>query len=121
MNTELKNEITANLPYFTGTEQLWEHKTFYGKLMLTDGCNYIREKAQCRWLFDLIKSYQPKLKSEEFQKWVLERVSDMDFLVTCDDGDNNILVRQKIPFSDFPLNGITVWKVDEVVMLPREY
>lgn len=45
----------------------------------------------------------------------------MDFLVTCDDGDDNILVRQKIPFSDFPLNGITVWKVDEVVMLPREY
>ncbi|MDX2361997.1 MAG: hypothetical protein QNK23_14400 [Crocinitomicaceae bacterium] len=121
MNTELRTEINSSLLYFTGSEQLWEHKTFIGKLYLTDGCNYLRDKAQCRWFFDLIKSYQPKLKNEEFQKWVLERVSDMDFLITCDDGNDNILVRQKIPFSDFPLTGITVWKVDEVVMLPREY
>lgn len=123
MNTELRNEINANLPYFTGSQKVYEHKTFFGKMFLTEGANYIREKAQARWLYDAIKSYQgaPVLKGESFQAWTLERVNDMNYLLTCDDGNDNILVKQKIPFSDFPLNGITIWKIDEVCLLPREY
>ena len=122
MNTEIRNEITANLPYFTGTIQTWEHRTPFGKLILTDGCNYIRKEAQSRWLFDLIQSYQPRLKGEEFQTWTLEKVSDTKFLVTCTDGDERTLITQKIQYSDFPLNSITFWVVDGMTcLLPSEY
>ena len=121
MNTEIRTEILNALPYFTGTMQMWEHRTPFGKLTLTDGCNFIRQKAECKWLFDLIQSHQPSVKQEEFQVWKLEKVNDMNFLITCEDGDDNTLLTQKIPFSDFPLNGITVWLADAICLLPSEY
>jgi len=121
MNTELAQEMTKDLPHFSGSEQMWEHRTFAGKMLLTDGANYIREKAEARWLFDIIHSYQPQLRNQEFQVWTLEKVNDTAFIVTCTDGNSIKLISQKISFSDFPLNSITLWKVNEVVLLPSEY
>lgn len=121
MNTELAQEMTNNLPHFHGSEQMWEHRTIVGRMFLTDGANYVREKAQARWLFDIIHSYQRQLRGQQFQVWTLEKVNDTAFIVTCTDGNNVKLVSQKIRFSDFPLNSITLWKVDEVVLLPSEY
>ncbi len=110
------------LPHFSGGGQMYWHNTFFGKLLLTEGVNYVREKTQARWLFDLIQSYQNKLKGESFQSWTLERVSDMTFLISCSDGNGNRLAQQKIPYSDFPLFGIVVWVVDnKVCLLPKEY
>jgi hypothetical protein len=71
MEKQLKVEILEALPQFTGSEQLWEHRTFAGSIYLTDGCNFLRNKAKCRWIFDLIFSYQSKLKNEDFQSWRL--------------------------------------------------
>ena len=120
--TTLQQEITSTLPHFTGSEMMYAHRTFSGRLLLTEGCNYIREKCESFWLFDLIQSYQYKLKSHHFQTWTLERVDNhYAFMVTCTDGNDKVLVRQKIPFSDFPLPGLVIWKVDNVVMLPSEY
>lgn len=121
MNTELAQEMTNDLPYFSGSEQMWEHRSIGGRMYLTDGANYVREKGQARWLFDIIHSYQPQLRSQQFQVWTLEKVNDTAFIVTCTDGNSLKLVSQKISFSDFPLNSITLWKVDEVVLLPSEY
>ena len=122
MDTQLQQEIIAALPYFHGSEQLFEHKTLFGRLHLTEGAAYIREKAQCRWLYDLIQSYQRgSMKLQDFQNWTLEKVSDIAFLVTCTDGNKNVLARQKIEFSDFPLGSYTVWLVNGVCLLPSEY
>lgn len=121
MDDKLRQEILRELPNFTGSEQMWIHQTPFGKLHLTDGCNYIRQKCQAYWLFDLIQSYQPSLKQAEFQVWKLERVNDMDFLVSCEDGNDNVLLQQKIHFSDFPLQALTVWNIEGVVLLPSEY
>lgn len=121
MNTAIATEMMNELPYFSGTIQMWEHRTPFGRLTLTDGCNYVRQKAESRWLFDLIQSYQPQLRGEEFQTWTLERVSDMKFMVTCTDGNDRTLVTQSIQFSDFPLQSITIWLVDGVCLLPSEY
>lgn len=121
MNTAIATEMMENLPYFSGTIQMWEHRTPFERLTLTDGCNYVRQKAESRWLFDIIQSYQLQLRSEEFQTWTLERVSDMKFMVTCTDGNDRTLVTQSIQFSDFPLNSITIWLVDGICLLPSEY
>lgn len=119
----LRNEMINALPYFTGTENMFEHKTFFGKFLLSDGANYIREKAQARWLYDAIMSYQgySNLKAESFQSWTLEKVSDLSFLLSCDDGNGNVLAKQKIQSSDFPLQSITIWLCDGVCLLPSEY
>jgi len=124
MEKQIKEEILEALPHFNGTEQLWEHRTFAGSIYLTDGCNFLREKANCRWIFDLLFSYQQKLKEESFQCWNLIRITGNEFEIKCHDGDENSLVRQQIPFSDFVLDELTIWLVNEgqpLCMLPSEY
>lgn len=120
-NERLKQEILNELPYFTGSEQLWEHSTPFGRLLLTDGCNFIREKAQCRWLFDLIQSHQPKLQGEEFQCWTLSRTKGNSFVTICDNGDGLELLRQDIPFSDMVLDELKIWLIEGTCLLPSEY
>lgn len=116
-----KDGILTNLPQFTGTEQIWKHRTFAGSIYLSDGCNFIREKAQCRWLFDLIFSHQLKLKTESFQCWKLNRIDGNVFSVQCSDGNKTILVSQEISYSDFPLDEIEIWLIDGISLLKSEY
>jgi len=42
-------------------------------------------------------------------------------VVEVSDGNDKILLEQKIEFTDFPLDSIVLWKVDDVVLLPSEY
>jgi hypothetical protein len=47
-------------------------------------------------------------------------------IIICDDGDKHLLVSQEIPFTDFPLDEITLYVTNDdfngiVVMLPSEY
>ena len=47
-------------------------------------------------------------------------------LVTCDDGDNHLLITQEIPFTDFALDEVSLYVTSDdyngiVVMLPSEY
>lgn len=118
----LQQEIASNLPHFSGSDQYYTHKTFgYGFMTLTQGAAYIREKCACFWLFDLILSHQYKLRGESFQEWDLSKATNGTWVVNCTDGNGNTLASQDIHFSDFPLDGIVLWLVDNVAMLPSEY
>lgn len=117
----LKREVLSHLTYFTGSERMWEHRTIAGKLLLTDGCNFIREKCEARWLFDLLFSHQKDLKEQEFQCWTLRRTEGNTFVAICDDGDGKELIKQMIPFSDLVLDEIKIWVIDGVCLLPSEY
>lgn len=124
MEKQLKDEILESLANFTGTEQIWEHRTFAGSIYLTDGCNFLREKTQSRWLFDLIFSFQQKLKNEDFQCWKLVRLKNNEFEIKCLNGDENFLVDQHIPFSDFVLDELIIWVIRDrelICLLPNEY
>lgn len=94
-------------------------------LVLTGGVKDVAEKLSCFWFLDIIASYQiePKFRKEEFQVWILKRVKEGEdeFLVTCEDGNDNIVGTQKIPFSDFPHDLLTLWMVDKTILLPSEY
>ena len=50
---------------------------------------------------------------------------DYTFTVVCADGSNNVLLRQNIPFTDFPLDEIKLYLQTVIkkilVMLPPEY
>ncbi len=109
------------LPYFTGTER-W-HRHWLGGVY-TDGVAFLAEQAQAYWLIDLIESWQSKarVRKETFQKWTLKVDVGMRYgAAICDDGNGNQLCRQKIPYTDFPLPEITLWRVNGVLMLPSEY
>lgn len=125
MDTKNKQEILDELAQFRGTERYHEHIMFgYGSIILTDGIAWLRERCKCYWLLDLILSAQrieEKLHGEDFQEWELRKLEDETWKVTCDDGNDNELVRQDISFSDMPLDEIKIWLIDGVCLLPSEY
>jgi hypothetical protein len=117
-----KLDIEEALNCFTGTNIYHRHEAVGNAfILLTDGSNYVRETCESYWLFDLMLSYQKQLKPYSFQVWHLKRIKENEYLITCEDGNERILVTQKIPFSDFPLDEIKIWLIDGVALLPSEY
>ena len=121
MSKQTKEEILSNLPQFTDTEN-WHKFSILSKLLATDGAMYVAKSCGAFWLLDIIVSFQrmPKVQREPFQVYKLT-VKDGKGIVTVEDGNNNEIHSQKIPFTDFPLDEITLWVTNNVVMLPSEY
>lgn len=117
--SELQNALAG----FFGTFTYHPHRIGNLKFNLTDGCDYLREEARAFWLFDAILSHQTstKVSREQFQVWKLKKQPDENWLLSCEDGNKNVIAEQRIEFSDFPLDEIIIWLVDGVAMLPTEY
>ena len=119
-------EIRRALREFRGTEKYYKH-LFPGKspILLTDGCNFIRERMNAFLIFDAILSYQCEkiLIHVNFQIWELRQSKkDLSWLLTCrEDSDKKPLITQTIEFSDFPIPEIKIWVIDKVALLPSEY
>ena len=108
------------LNQFRGSEVMYEHNLADGsKLILTEGCFFVRGHFSSYWLFDLIASYQYKLLEEPIQFWKLVKFKD-EAQITCDNGKGDILASQEIPFTDFPFD-ITIWQIEGTCLLPSEY
>ena len=120
----MKNlELNQNLSQFHGTE----HYHAYYNLYLTDGIKYLAEQAQCYWLIDVIWSHtlcKKWLGTEDFITCTLTATNSKGRVI-FDDGNDNILAKQEIPYTDFPLDKIKIFIVSNgdkfVVMLPSEY
>lgn len=116
-------QLESDLRQFTGTENY--HKHWSGRIMHTDGVEYLAEKAGAYWLIDLIASHQRKrVAALPFQAWELkvDRTRTPMAVAECRE-DNGLpaVVRQKIEYTDFPLGGIKLFLCDGVLMLPSEY
>lgn len=112
--------LVEDLGEFIGSENYY--KSSFGRLKLTDGINYLRNKVDCYWLIDIVESYQDKLKEVPFQLWRIEVKSDKTAVVSCkeDTGKPN-LVKQKLEYTDFPLKEFEFYCIDGVVLLKSEY
>jgi hypothetical protein len=118
---EAEVDWDVDLNRFTGTGQY--HRHWLGGVY-TDGVAFLAEKAGAYWLIDLIESWQskPKVRSQPFQSWTLKvDVGTRTGLAVCDDGNGNKLCSQKIPYTDFPLPVIKLYRADGVLLLPLEY
>jgi len=116
-----QKELLENLNQFTGTGNYYK---LYLQVILTDGTKYLMEVASCYWLGDIVLSYQTikKVSTESFQVYKLKvNLENQTAVMTCDDGNGHILKRQNIEFTDFPLKEITLYYVDNILMLPSEY
>lgn len=116
--------LKATLAQFTGTEHYHRHSIDRSNsILLTDGCKYLADAAQCYWLFDAILSHQntSTVRANKFQVWKLIKHDIGGWELICQDGNNNELESQEIGYSDFPLDRITIWLVHGIAMLPKEY
>ena len=111
----------ADLGQFIGTEHYYK----YWGITFTDGVKYLVEVGGAFWLLDIIVSYQiyRKIKKIPFQVWTLKvDVEKKTGVVTMkEDTGRPCLVTQKMEFTDFPLDEITMWLIDGVLILPSEY
>lgn len=116
-------ELKRNLTQFHGTEMYHRHYLNANEsILLTDGAVYIRDNAECHWLFDFMIACQQteKLSGQAFQVWKIEG-NQQSWLITCEDGNKKPLYQKELEFTDFPLERFTIWLVNRIAMLPSEY
>ena len=123
MATETKKTLNeADLANFTGSEQWYRH--FLGKSLFTDGVKYVADQAGAYWLLDeiAINQTRAKVRAEEFQVWVLKvDLEKHKAVLTCDDGNGNVVFTKRIDYTDFPLAEIKFYYTDGTLLLPSEY
>jgi hypothetical protein len=121
--TQTKKTLTeADLANFTGSET-W-HQHWLRKTRFTDGVKYLADQAGAYWLIDevAINQTRPKIKAEGFQVWVLKvDLEKRKGVLTCDDGNGNVVFAKRIEFTDFPLPEVTLYYTDSTILLPSEY
>lgn len=61
------------------------------------------------------------LRNEEFQEWKIEKTPTEKWLLTCTDGNDNVLHKQEIGYSDFPVDSAVIWKESDVLLLSSEH
>jgi hypothetical protein len=131
IEVSLKEALETMLAHFTGTMNYHRSSFFTKSIFHTDGVQYLSDKAGAFWLIDAIVSYQmkPSIARHPFQVWSL-KVENRSAVLTCGDGnDTPPLVTQKIPYTDFPLDKISLYlengsldgeHIHKILMLPSE-
>ena len=101
-----------------GSENLYKYN--FG-LVITEGVLSLAKTFECFWFLDIIASYQPQLKKEEFKVWTLTKHSDSSAIVKCTDGNDRVLKTQIIPWTDFSADTCTIWVEFGTALLPVEH
>lgn len=114
-------QLQAALCGFTGSEQFYR---IYPNVLITEGLKYLCDQARAYWLIDCLFSYQTirNVARERFQVFDLAvNLEQQTGLISLTDGNEQVLFRQKLEYTDFPLKGIKLYYTDQTAMLPWEY
>ena len=110
------------LAHFTGTTKYYRISR---KHLLTDGTKYLAEQGKCFWMMDAIASHLSEIGTQDWFVQVRMTVKNSKATMFYEDGNGNEHARQQIPYTDFPMQGITLyacWDGEHwVIMLPSEY
>jgi hypothetical protein len=122
MTTEAK--LTKDdLRRFTGSEHWYRHG-INRRVLFTDGAKYVADTAGAYWLLDeiaIIQPYNKRVAAEGFQLWKLTVRPDHSATLSCGDGNGHIVFTKEIEYTDFPLDEIALYFVNNVIHLPSEY
>ena len=119
-----KQEILNTLPNFYGTEAYYRYSPQFRNFLLTDGAKFVAEACDAYWLVDLFASHLPSYQAEGFAVLYL-KVKDGKATAQIEDGNGKVLKKQKIEYTDFPLDQIVLYCCPQddqfVILLPSEY
>lgn len=119
-NTPLTKQ---ELRQFSGSE-IWYRHGLVRSVLYTEGAKYLAEKGGAYWLLDEIALAQKTcnaLATEAFQLWKLRVKPNGTAMLTCEDGNGKRLLRERITYTDFPLEEIDLYVTGNVILLPSEY
>lgn len=118
-------EIKKGLAQFYGSQEYY--RGLSSKVIFTEGAKYIADSCEAYWLIDAITSHLIANRNLAGQDFILAKltVKNGKGLLTLDDGNGNILDTQAFKYTDFPLDEITLYAVNDgeywVILLPSEY
>ena len=121
--TQTAKLTAADLNQFTGSENWYRHG-INRNVLFTDGAKFLADQGGAYWLLDeiaIIQSHDARVAAEEFQVWKLVVRPDRTAVLTCEDGNDNIVFTKQIDYTDFPLDEITLWFANNVIYLPSEH
>ncbi|AKA35378.1 DUF6876 family protein [Flagellimonas lutaonensis] len=121
------NEIEQNLQHFTGTEMFYYIPIL--RTRFTDGLKYLANVADCYWLITDASVIAKSLKNRsEFITIDFKRMSEekQDYTgyeaeIIYSDGNDNVLETHRYNATDFPLDELRLFFVNDTLMLPSEY
>ena len=115
--------IRAALAQFTGTG-IWYRHPLFRDFLTTEGVQYLANSAGAHWLVDTIAGLQlaeASVRAEAFQVWTLKVEADRCAVLTCTDGNDGLVFRANISWTDFPLGEIDLWYANNTLYLPSEH
>lgn len=111
-----------------GTDTIHIYGMF--RRQITDGVKFVAETASAYWLLDVVFSHQLNARAVRaangFQVWRLKlNKTGSGCVVTMDDGGQDggeakVLIRQRIPFTDFPKGVDVVFYLEGGVLMLKE-
>ncbi|MEY9638748.1 hypothetical protein ABIF66_007002 [Bradyrhizobium japonicum] len=118
----MSKKAHADLKQFTGSEQVFRH-SLMRSMTYTEGVQFLAETGGAYWLIDKVATLQlePKVQAEDFQSWKLKVAQDRTAVLTCDDGNGNIVHSERLDWTDFPLDEVELWVEGNVILLPSEH
>lgn len=114
--------IRSALPTFIGPTEYYQH---WSGMRYTDGVKFLADEAKAYWLLDVIASWQPKALRDaalrEFQLWELHVNVDHTATIVCSRDSEDVAFRQKIEYTDFPLDYVRLYVEGGIILLPSEH
>lgn len=126
---------TSDLSQFTGSTEWFRH-SFNRAVIYTEGVKYVADHGGAHWLVDAIASH---VVTKAFKTAAAKdgRISTLHFwklavhpdrtakLAAVADSDEPAFIEQAIPYTDFPLDEISIWAANDgehwTLLLPTEY
>lgn len=126
MNNKV-NKIKAELQHFCGTEMFYKIPLI--KTRFTDGLKYLAHEAECFWLITDVSVIAKSLSNRShFITVDFKRLSEQEqeekqceAIIKYSDGNGNIYETHRYNVTDFPLDELRLFFVNNTLMLPSEY
>ncbi|EKF54001.1 hypothetical protein I215_14773 [Galbibacter marinus] len=121
------NEIKEGLQHFHGSEMFYQIPLIHTRF--TNGLKYLANVAECFWLItDVSVIAKSLLNRSHFITIDFKRLSEeeQDYTgyeaeIIYSDGNGNIFEIHRYNFTDFPLDELRLYFVDNTLMLTSEY
>ena len=126
METNIQR-LKEQLAQFNGSQRIFTLPLC--RTRYTEGIQYLAQTANAFWLLTdasvMGKSLRDKSRfiTIDFKRYSPAEVEthDYDAVITYTDGNGTVLALQQYHFTDFPLEQIRLFFVDNTLLLPSEY
>lgn len=119
--------LRESLQQFCGTTQFFQLPLI--RTRFTDGINYLAKKADCFWLVTDASVIAKSLMDRSYFIAIdVKRLSESErqqkgceAIINYTDGNETILETHRYNVTDFPLDELRMYFVNNTLMLPNEY